>query len=200
MLDKYVNGKYNVLLAGNPNVGKSTVFNALTRSNRHTGNWSGKTVDAAQGSCRFNSCEFILTDIPGTYSQTAASPDEEVAGKHILFDQGDCIVIVVDGTNLERNLNLVLRISESTNKAVLCVNMMDEARKKKIFIDTDELSLQLGMPVVPVSARSKKGLENLMQAVYDVVTGKLKSHTVRHRYDDDIEKAAQGIDEYLSNK
>ncbi len=200
MLDKCVNGKYDILLAGNPNVGKSTVFNALTRSNRHTGNWSGKTVDAAQGSCRFNSCEFILTDIPGTYSQTAVSPDEEVAGKHILYDRGDCIVIVVDGTSLERNLNLVLRISESTNKAVLCVNMMDEARKKKIYIDTDELSLQLGMPVVPVSARSKKGLDELMQAVYDVVTGKRKCFTIKHRYDEDIEKAAQGIEAELNGR
>lgn len=185
---------YTVALAGNPNVGKSTVFNALTGMNQHTGNWPGKTVTTASGYFQSNNCEFKLIDLPGTYSLSANSPDEEVARDAICLNSPDCVIIVVDATCLERNLNLVLQILEITNKAVLCVNLIDEAEKKHIEIDFDELSLQLGIPVVPTSARSKKGLDELINMVYLVSSKQKKTFSIITRYDTIIEKAIDIIE------
>lgn len=158
-----------IALAGNPNVGKSTVFNALTGLNQHTGNWPGKTVASAQGKYRHKDRSFILVDIPGTYSLMANSVEEEIARDFICFGEADACVVVADATCLERNLNLVLQTLEISPNVVVCVNLMDEARRKKISIDLEGLSRELGVPVIGTSARSGKGLDNLMDAVYELV-------------------------------
>lgn len=156
---------YVVALAGNPNVGKSTVFNALTGLRQHTGNWPGKTVGSAQGYCEHGGHGFVLVDLPGTYSLCAHSQEEEITRDFILSGEADVTVIVCDATCLERNLNLALQTRAVTERVVLCVNLMDEARKKRIHIDVAALSKQLNMPVVGTSARSSKGLAELMDAV-----------------------------------
>lgn len=157
-----------IALAGNPNVGKSTVFNALTGLNQHTGNWPGKTVASAQGKYRHKDRSFILVDIPGTYSLMANSVEEEIARDFICFGEADACVVVADATCLERNLNLVLQTLEISPNVMVCVNLMDEARRKKISIDLEGLSRELGVPVIGTSARSGKGLDNLMDAVYEL--------------------------------
>lgn len=158
-----------VALAGNPNVGKSTVFNELTGMNQHTGNWPGKTVTNAQGRYTHKGREYIMVDIPGTYSLMAHSVEEEVARDFICFGDPDAVVVVCDATCLERNMNLVLQTLEITDRVVVCVNLMDEARKKHIEIDFGKLSENLGVPVVGASARSREGLDELMDAVGRVV-------------------------------
>ena len=154
-----------IAVAGNPNVGKSTVFNALTGMNQHTGNWPGKTVTNAQGRCTQGSVPYVLVDIPGTYSLMAHSVEEEVARDFICFGDPDGVVVVCDATCLERNLNLVLQTLEITNKVVVCVNLMDEAKKKHIRIDLKQLSKNLGVPVVGAAARSGKGLKELVSCL-----------------------------------
>lgn len=154
-----------IALAGNPNVGKSTVFNALTGLNQHTGNWPGKTVVNAEGYYRYGEKDFTIVDLPGTYSLLANSVEEEVARDFICFGGADATVIVADATALERNLNLVLQILEVEPHAVLCVNLLDEAEKKKIRIDLPQLAACLGVPVVGTSARAKKGLGALLAAI-----------------------------------
>jgi len=154
-----------VALAGNPNVGKSTLFNALTGLHQHTGNWPGKTVASAEGLCRLGSKPFRLVDIPGTYSLMAHSQEEEVARNYLLFEKPDAVIIVCDATCLERNLNLVLQALEITRRAVVCVNLMDEARRKGIRVDLKALGEALGVPVVGVSARHSRTLEPLLSAL-----------------------------------
>lgn len=158
-------GERVIALAGNPNVGKSTVFNQLTGMNQHTGNWPGKTVSNAQGTCVYHGESYIFVDIPGTYSLMAHSAEEEVARDFLCFGQPDGVVVVCDATCLERNLNLVLQTMEITPRVVVCVNLLDEARKKHIRLDLDLLSQSLGVPVVGASARSRQGLDNLMDKV-----------------------------------
>jgi len=165
---------YVVALAGNPNTGKSTVFNALTGLKQHTGNWPGKTVTRAEGGYSYNDNKYKLVDLPGTYSLLSTSQDEEVARNFILFGKPDVTIIVVDASRLERNLNLVLQILEITNKAVLCLNLMDEAKRLEIEIDDRTLARDLGIPVVPTSARSKEGIPELLKTVHQVATGEIK--------------------------
>lgn len=161
-----------VALAGNPNTGKSTVFNNLTGLKQHTGNWPGKTVTRAEGGFEYNNKKFKLVDLPGTYSLLSTSTDEEVARDFILFGQPDVTVAVVDATRLERNLNLVLQILEITERVVLCLNLMDEAERHQIKIDERMLSKDLGIPVIPVVARYNKGMNELLNAIFEVATGK----------------------------
>lgn len=187
--EKLKNSNLTIALAGNPNVGKSTVFNALTGMRQHTGNWAGKTVANANGTFTHKNIDFTLVDIPGTYSLMASSPDEEAAREFICFGQPDCIIVVLDATCLERNLNLALQILEVNKKAVICVNLLDEATKKGIQIDLDELSLYLGVPVVGTAARSGEGLDELKDAVFDVATGERKVFGTKIKYNSNIEKA-----------
>lgn len=166
------NVDYVITMAGNPNTGKSTVFNNLTGLRQHTGNWPGKTVSRAEGGFIFNEKRYKVVDLPGTYSLLSTSTDEEVARDFILFGQPDVTVIVVDATRIERNLNLVLQILELTDRAVLCVNLMDEAKRNNLEIDIRALSKELGIPVIPASARKKEGMSELLQAIEEVATGK----------------------------
>jgi len=166
--------KYTIALAGNPNVGKSTIFNSLTGMHQHTGNWPGKTVANATGEAKINNKEFIFVDIPGTYSLMAHSEEEEIARDYICNGNADVTVVVVDSTCLERNLNLAFQIMELTPNVILCVNLLDEAKKKKIKIDLEKLSKILGVPVVGTTAKKKKTLENLKETIYKVATGKIK--------------------------
>ena len=187
---------YTIALAGNPNTGKSTVFNALTGLRQHTGNWPGKTVTRAEGSFSFHDQRYRIIDLPGTYSLLSTSEDEEVARDFILFGKPDVTVIVVDASRLERNLSLALQILEITDKAVLCLNLMDEARRHHITIDTRTLSRDLGIPVVATSARTKEGIPDLLFAIEEVVSGKFQ--TKKQTYIDLPKENAEAIAELQS--
>ncbi len=193
-----------ISLAGNPNVGKSTVFNGLTGLNQHTGNWPGKTVTNAQGKYKHKDKNFIIVDLPGTYSLMANSVEEEIARDFICFGDTDATVIVTDATCLERNLNLVLQTIEITPNTIVCVNLLDEAKRKKINIDLIELASLLGVPVIGTSARSGNGLEALMEAVYNNTTKKEANTPLLITYDDIIEEAINvveaNLNEILKNK
>ena len=169
------NWDYVVALAGNPNTGKSTVFNALTGLRQHTGNWPGKTVARAEGGFSIGEARYKLVDLPGTYSLLSTSVDEEIARDFILFGKPDVTVVVVDATRLERNLNLVLQVLEITDRAVVCLNLMDEAKRKGLEIDHRRLARDLGVPVVPTSARSGEGLDELNRVIAEVASGQLKN-------------------------
>jgi ferrous iron transport protein B len=182
-----------IALAGNPNVGKSTVFNELTGLNQHTGNWPGKTVTNAQGTYTYHDRNYILVDLPGTYSLLAHSTEEEVARDFICFGQSDVVVVVCDATCLERNLNLVLQTMEITSRVIVCINLMDEAKKKQIRIDKALLEEQLGVPVVTTSARSRDGLNELMETIEKVCSGEICPTPHLARYLPQIAQAAKKI-------
>ncbi len=188
-----------IAIAGNPNVGKSTVFNSLTGLRQHTGNWPGKTVANAQGKFFYNNKTFRLVDIPGTYSLMANSVEEEIARDFICFGEADAIITVVDASCLQRSLNLTLQILEVTRNVVVCVNLIDEARKKKIHIDLDELSLQLGVPTVATNARKGQGLESLMNEVDKMCRGNTKTFNIKTDYGDLIESSVDKIQKYINN-
>ena len=176
------NFDFVIALAGNPNTGKSTVFNSLTGLRQHTGNWPGKTVTRAEGAFEYDSKKYKLVDLPGTYSLLSTSQDEEVARNFILFGKPDVTVIIVDASRLERNLNLVLQILEITDKAVLCLNLMDEAKRNNIKIDERSLARDLGIPVVATSARFNEGIPDLIQTISEVASGKIicKPHRIKN--------------------
>lgn len=182
-----------IALSGNPNVGKSTVFNSLTGLNQHTGNWPGKTVTTCYGKYRHKNNNFILVDIPGTYSLMANSAEEEVARDFVCFENPDATVVVTDATCLERNLNLVLQTLEITDNVVVCVNLIDEAERKKIHINCKKLSERLGVPVIATNARSKMGLGELIDAVYNIALGFEKTNPLEITYDETIEQAIELI-------
>lgn len=189
-----------IALAGNPNVGKSTVFNGLTGMNQHTGNWPGKTVTNAQGYYTGKKHSYVMVDIPGTYSLMAHSAEEEVARNFICFGDPDAVAVVCDATCLERNLNLVLQILEISTKVVVCVNLMDEAKRKKIKIDLDSLSNKLGVPVVATVARKKRSLSQLMDTLDTVTEESDKKIPLKVRYPQTIETAIEMIEPLVREK
>jgi ferrous iron transport protein B len=185
-LDKY---DHLVALAGNPNTGKSSVFNALTGLRQHVGNWTGKTVSRAEGGYEFQGVKYKLVDLPGTYSLLSASQDEEIARNFLLFGQPDCTIVVVDATALERNLNLVLQVMEITDKVVVCVNLMDEAQRKGIEVDVRSLARDLGVPAVPTVARTKEGLGELVRTAAEVIAGEISTKPRRPKNPPEVERA-----------
>ena len=189
---------YTVALAGNPNVGKSTIFNSLTGMHQHTGNWTGKTVANATGKSIIKDKEFTFVDIPGTYSIMSNSEEEEIARDYICFGNPDVTVIVVDSTCLERNLNLVFQIMEITDNIIVCVNLLDEAKKKKIKINLKKLEQLLGVPVVGTTAREKHTLEKLKDIIYKVCTGEIIPSPNEVEYSSKIEENINLLEEKLS--
>lgn len=176
-----------IALAGNPNVGKSTLFNALTGLKQHTGNWTGKTVSSAFGKYTYSNDKYTVADLPGTYSLLVSSKEEAQARNFLLENRPDAVVVVVDATCLERNLNLVLQILEITDKVVVCVNLLDEAAKKKIEVNIKQLSQCLGVPVVGMCAKSGKGIKQLKEAVANIIQSTTEISPVKIEYSREIE-------------
>jgi GTPase len=188
-----------VALAGNPNTGKSTLFNSLTGLKQHTGNWPGKTVTRAEGGYQFNNVRYKLVDLPGTYSLLSASQDEEVARDFILFGQPDCTIVVTDATALERNLNLVMQVMEITDKVVVAVNLMDEAERKGLEVDTRALSRDLGVPAIPVTARTGEGMSTLLTTIASVIDGTISTNPLRIKGTAEFQKAIDELVPMIEN-
>ncbi len=184
-----------VALAGNPNVGKSTLFNELTGLNQHTGNWAGKTVSSAAGISTYNGKSILVIDLPGTYSLKSNSPEEEVAGDYICFGNADCVAVVCDATCLERNLNLVIQTREIFKNVVVCVNLIDEAKRKSIDIDYNKLSEYLGVPVIPMSARKNKGIRLFKKTIL----ASENNDYFKIKYPQNLESALNKISAYIEN-
>lgn len=182
-----------IALAGNPNVGKSTLFNALTGLKQHTGNWTGKTVSSAFGKYTYSNDKYTVADLPGTYSLLVSSKEEAQARNFLLENRLDAVVVVVDATCLERNLNLVLQILEITDKVVVCVNLLDEAAKKKIEVNIKQLSQCLGVPVVGMCAKSGKGIKQLKEAVANIIQSKTEISPVKIEYSKEIENSISNL-------
>lgn len=200
IIEKKKDNQTVIALAGNPNTGKSTVFNALTGLKQHTGNWPGKTVVNFQGSYNYKDQEFILVDLPGTYSLLASSTEEEVARDYICFGEADLIVVVLDATCIERNLNLLLQILEITPRVLVCLNLMDEAEKKSIKINIDELSKKLKVPIVPTAARSGAGIKDLKEAIYENISKEEWGETLKINYSESINDEIEKLSSLLKEK
>lgn len=186
-----------VALAGNPNTGKSTVFNAMTGLRQHTGNWPGKTIARAEGGFSYSGKRFKLVDLPGTYSLLSATEDEEVARNFILFGRPDVTVVVVDATRLERNLNLALQVLQITKKAIVCVNLIDEAKAHGITVDGRGLARDLGVPVVLAAARQGEGIDQLLTEIDNMANGRSVCHPRHLKYD--IPTVQESIDELIAD-
>ena len=190
---------YVVALAGNPNTGKSTLFNAFTGLRQHTGNWPGKTVIRAEGTLRYDEKRYKLIDLPGAYSLIADGTDEQIARDFVLFGKPDCIVVVVDATNVERNLALTLQILEVTGKVVVALNLVDEAQRRGITVDAEKLSQELRVPVIPTVARDKQGLVELAAAIADVCSGKAVGPLRKQTFEPALEAAVAELERMVES-
>lgn len=193
------NNKYIIALAGNPNVGKSTVFNALTGMNQHTGNWAGKTVSSAEGYFQYRDADFTLADTAGMYSLRNNSAEETSASDFVCFSEADAVIVVCDATCLERNLNLVLQIIEISPKVIVCVNLLDEAESKGIEINLDLLAEILDVDVVGVTARDGKGLDRLLETLYNCINDNSRNIKQHISLPDDIQNAVSEISRLIEN-
>lgn len=186
--------KYRIALAGNPNTGKSTLFNLLTGLKQHTGNWAGKTVDLKEGVFQYKTIQYSLIDLPGTYSLFSNSIDEEVARNYIVFEKPDITLVVVDATAIERNLNLVLQVLEITKNVIVCVNLIDEAENRGIILNEKLLMRRLGVPVIKVSARNKLGISQLLDTIDRLISGAITCAPPVLTYDEETERKIQTLE------
>ncbi|WP_394238389.1 FeoB small GTPase domain-containing protein [Niallia oryzisoli] len=179
---------YRIALAGNPNTGKSTIFNLLTGLKQHTGNWAGKTVDLKAGTFSFKDKQYEMIDLPGTYSLFSNSKDEEIARDYIVFEKPDVTLVILDATALQRNMNLALQVMEITDRLIICINLIDEAEKLGIKINEKLLMRRLGVPVIKVSARNKTGIPMLLDTIDRVVTGAIQCTPYQLTYNEETEE------------
>jgi ferrous iron transport protein B len=187
-----------IALVGNPNCGKTTLFNALTGSNQHVGNWPGVTVERKEGKFKYNDTQYTVVDLPGTYSLGAYSEDEIVARDYILKGKPDVVINVVDATNIERNLYLTTQLMGMGANVVIALNMMDEAKQKQIEIDIQILSANLGLSVVPTVASKSSGLNDLIEKSIEVMNSSENTST-NFSYGENIEGEIKKIEENLSS-
>lgn len=192
--------QYTVALAGNPNTGKSTLFNTLTGMRQHTGNWAGKTVLTAEGHFNHEGTSYKMVDLPGTYSLYSNSADEEAARDYIIFEKPDVTLVVLDATSLERNLNLALQVIEMTNRVVVCINLMDEAKRLGVKIDINAIEKKLGVPAVAISARHRTGIDQMMEKIKGVASGKIVPAPLLVQYNEDIEEKIAELEPSIREK
>lgn len=188
-----------VALTGNPNSGKTTVFNNLTKTHQYVGNWPGVTVEKKEGSCRYQDYRIKVVDLPGVYSLTAYSLDEIIARNFIVEAKPDVVVNIVDASNLERNLYLTVQLLEMGVRLIVALNMMDEAGGRGLRIDVERLSSRLGVPVVPMVASRNRGTEELLKAIVETVEGELPAPGLRIDYGPEVEKEIRKLAEVVSH-